>query len=181
MDSNCRCGIRNKHASWAHLCSPGHWSNLDGRPCWTGEELTWPLMQFKASQEKSGDWKDYDENAGWKQGFAMVDEGQDGNKEEEDGNKEEEDEMATMMEEAGWQEGQDGNFPMEEQDGNKEKEDEMATMMAQWVLEDKDKTWELERPEELAAVPMPNAKFPVKRVGATNCRSFHVHKLHSFF
>ena len=97
-------------------------------------------MQFKASQEKSGDRKDYDEKAGWKKGFAMVDEGQDGNKEEEDGNKEEEDEMATMMEEAGWQEGQDGNFPMEEQDGNKEKEDEMATMMAQWVLEDKNKT-----------------------------------------
>ena len=98
-------------------------------------------MQFKASQEKSGDRKDYDEKAGWKkEGFPMVDEGQDGNKEEEDGNKEEEDEMATMMEEAGWQEGQDGNFPMEEQDGNKEKEDEMATMMAQWVLEDKNKT-----------------------------------------
>ena len=102
-------------------------------------------MQFKASQEKSGDRKDYDEKAGWKkEGFAMVDEGPDGNKEEEDatpqdGNKEEEDEMATMMEEAGWQEGQDGNFPMEEQDGNKEKEDEMATMMAQWVLEDKNK------------------------------------------
>ena len=103
-------------------------------------------MQFKASQEKSGDWKDYDEKAGWKkEGFPMVDEGQDGNKEEEDatpqdGNKEEEDEMATMMEEAGWQEGQDGNFPMEERDGNKEKEDEMATMMAQWELEDKNKT-----------------------------------------
>ncbi len=97
-------------------------------------------MQFKASQEKSGEWKDYDEKAGWKKCVAMVDEGQDGNKEEEDGNKEEEDEMATMMEEAGWQEGQDGNFPMEEQDGNKEKEDEMATMMAQWELEDKNKT-----------------------------------------
>ena len=99
-------------------------------------------MQFKASQEKSGDRKDYDEKAGWKkEGFAMVDEGQDGNKEEEDGNKEEEDEMATMMEEEGWQEGQDGNFPMAEQDGNKEKEDEMATMMAQWVLEvNKNKT-----------------------------------------
>ena len=107
-------------------------------------------MQFKASQEKSGDRKDYDEKAGWKkEGFPMVDEGQDGNKEEED---------ATP------------------QDGNKEEEDEMATMMALWVLEEKNKTWELERPEELA-VPMSNTKFPVKRMGkklvalsmCTNC------------
>ena len=131
MDSNCRCEICDAHASWAHLCSNQHWHGLNGRPCWTMEDLPFALMQFKASQEKKkGAWKDCAEQ--WEGGFEMVveDEGQFPTVEDEDDAKKD----AGKTDEDGRPE---GTSPIED-DGKEEVE--MNALMAQWVLEEKNKS-----------------------------------------